>query len=259
MTSSFWSFFIPCLVRAGLSFMRSVAAWFSVFRFRKVKFSLDTRDSVSVSEETSSVLSVILSILLREGDWEGGGLGGRGPNLNGELGGDSFCNREIKNVQQRGSYLDLDLLSEEVDQTGPPLLAGFVLGNLYAMFELFPWSFLCKLSSGLGVAGAKHCSVQPHSGCSSCVRGEEGDESPEARGRDDLRSPAQQGAHQARREVPGRVDSHPAVSAETDADSQHGGGVVERPAGQTDLVPLVQDGGHGEQEDQGACRVVSHY
>ena len=94
MTNSFWSFFIPCLVRAGLSFMRSVAAWFSVFRFRKVKFSLDTRDSVSVSEETSSVLSVILSILLREGDRDTAGLGGSGPNLNGELAGEPFYREE---------------------------------------------------------------------------------------------------------------------------------------------------------------------
>ena len=46
-------------------------------------------------EETFSVHSVILSILFREGDREAGGLGGRGPNLNGELAGETFWRENI--------------------------------------------------------------------------------------------------------------------------------------------------------------------
>ena len=45
-------------------------------------------------EETFSVHSVILSILLREGDRDTAGLGGSGPNLNGELAGETFCRGE---------------------------------------------------------------------------------------------------------------------------------------------------------------------
>ena len=45
---------------------------------------------MSVLEETSSVISVILSILLRVGDTERVGLGGRGPNLNGDVAGEVF-------------------------------------------------------------------------------------------------------------------------------------------------------------------------
>ena len=62
---------------------------------------MEPRDSVSVEEEeeeTFSVHSVILSILLREGDREAGGLGGSGPNLNGELAGETFCRERDCNI-----------------------------------------------------------------------------------------------------------------------------------------------------------------
>ena len=45
-------------------------------------------------EETFSVHSVILSILFRDGEREAAGLGGRGPNLKGELAGETFCREE---------------------------------------------------------------------------------------------------------------------------------------------------------------------
>ena len=93
-----------------------------------------------------------------------------------------------------GSYLDLDLLSEEVDQTGPPLLAGFVLGNLYTVFELFPWSFLWPLPSPRAEEG----SVQPDPGQSSGVGGQDREEGPVAGHGEDIQSPAKHGGHQAR-------------------------------------------------------------
>ena len=55
--------------------------------------------SVEEEEETCSVFSVhsvILSILLREGDLEAAGLGGSGPNLNGELAGETFYRQRDK-------------------------------------------------------------------------------------------------------------------------------------------------------------------
>ena len=57
---------------------------------------MEPSDSVSVEEEeTFSVHSVILSILFREGDREAAGLGGSGPNLNGELAGETFWRQNI--------------------------------------------------------------------------------------------------------------------------------------------------------------------
>ena len=75
----------------------------SVFLLLRVKLSLETTESVSVSVVTFSVHSVILSILnmsstsifnsqitnlFRDGDGDTSGEGGRGPNLNGDVGGD---------------------------------------------------------------------------------------------------------------------------------------------------------------------------
>ena len=102
LTSSLCSFFISCLVRPGPCWSPcpalSVAASLSAFRRLRVKRSPEPRDSVSVSVEeveTFSVHSVILSILLREGDREPAGLGGSGPNLNGELAGETFWRENI--------------------------------------------------------------------------------------------------------------------------------------------------------------------
>ena len=101
LTNSLCSFFISSLVRPGpawsLCSTFSVAASLSVFRRLRVKLWPEPSDSVSVSveeEETFSVHSVILSILLRDGDREAAGLGGSGPNLNGELAGETFCRGE---------------------------------------------------------------------------------------------------------------------------------------------------------------------
>ena len=101
LTSSFCNFLIPSLVSPtppwSLCSTLSVAASLSPFRRLRVKFWLEPSDSVSVEEEEEetfsvfSVHSVILSILFREGDLEATGLGGSGPNLNGELAGDVFC------------------------------------------------------------------------------------------------------------------------------------------------------------------------
>ena len=97
LTSSFCNFLIPSPVSPtppwSLCSTLSVAASLSPARRLRVKFWLEPSDSVSVEEETFSVFSVhsvILSILLREGDLETTGLGGSGPNLNGELAGEVF-------------------------------------------------------------------------------------------------------------------------------------------------------------------------
>ena len=103
LTISFCNFLIPSLVSTGpagsLCSTLSVAASLSAFRRLRVKFWLEPRDSVSVEEEEEtfsvfSVHSVILSIRFREGDLEATGLGGSGPNLNGELAGEFFWREE---------------------------------------------------------------------------------------------------------------------------------------------------------------------